>query len=159
MKTLVLFYFLILSTTLFAQTNESEKWQFEAAINVSEYNSLSISLEKEFTVNKFKFGPRIELLNPFGNLTYQVDGDTNTYQQTAQIRLRLVQFEWCIHDKIRIGAAPFWLLGPLPRYGYYKTPSSIYAHFDLDKEKTLSAEITLSTSRSELRQISVRKVF
>jgi hypothetical protein len=146
-------------TSFFLRAQESEKWQFESAINISGYNSLSISLEKEYTVGQFKFGPRVELLSPFGDLKYQVPGDSNIYRQSAQVRLRLLQIEWCVADRIRLGVAPIWMLGPLPRYGYYKTPSSIYAHFDLDKEKTLNTEISLSTTWDELMQISIRKVF
>lgn len=157
---LLLIIFLLLSTVSqsFSQTLETEKWQFEAAINISGYNSLSISLEKEFTYNQFKFGPRVELLNPFGDLIYMVN-DTSGFSQKAQIRLRLLQVEWSATDKIRIGAAPFWLLGPLPRRGYYKVPSSVYVHFDLDEKKTLSSEIAFTTSWNELAQISIRKTF
>ena len=159
MKICIFLFFLLVTTTLNAQMQESEKWQFESAINISGYNSLSISVEKEYTVGKFKFGPRAELLIPFGDQTYQVDGDSNIYRQTAQVRLRLMQIEWCVQDRIRLGIAPFWMLGPLPRYGYYKTPSSIYAHFDLDEAKTLSSEVSFSTTWDELMQISIRKVF
>jgi len=157
---LPLIFFLIFSTAnqVFSQALEAEKWQFEAAINISGYNSLSISLEKEYTVNKFKFGPRVELLNPFGDLIYMVN-DTSGFSQKAQIRLRLLQVEWSATDKIRIGAAPFWMLGPLPQRGYYKVPSSVYVHFDLDEKKTLSSEIAFTTSWEELSQISIRKTF
>lgn len=159
MKALIFLLFLLTSMYAKAQTIESEKWQFESAINISGYNSLSISLEREYTYNRFKFGPRIELISPFAELTYQVPEDSNIYRQTAQVRLRLMQIEWCVQDRVRLGIAPFWMLGPLPRYGYYKTPSSIYAHFDLDEAKTLNCEVSISTTWDELAQISIRKVF
>jgi hypothetical protein len=162
MKYFTLILFLLASMSLKAQKaplQESEKWQFESSINISGYNSLSISVEKEYTFGKFKFGPRVELLIPIDDITYQVSGDSNIYRQNAQIRLRLMQIEWCVQDRIRLGISPFWMLGPLPRYGYYKTPSSIYAHFDLDEAKTLSSEVSFSTTWNELIQISIRKVF
>jgi len=159
MKKILSVLLIFLSGFLMAQTEDNGKWKFEGAVNISEYSSLSISLEREYTYKKITFGPRVELVNPFSVLTYQIDGDTNIYQQFAQIRLRLLQVEWEASDRIKIGIAPFWMLGPLPRRGYYKTPSSAYVHFDLDKAKTLSSEISISTNFPEIVLISFRKVF
>lgn len=138
---------------------ERERYNVELAINVSEYNSLSVSIEKEFQYNNFYFGPRIEILNPFRQTTYTVKekGKDTTYTTDWQWRIRLAQIEWQATDRIRIGIAPFWMLGPQPRRGYYQTPSSIYATFWLDPSKTLQLECLLQTTSQAPVQFSVRK--
>jgi len=59
---------LLLCASLFSQgqsKDTSEKYAVELAANISYYNSLSISVEREFTYGKWKFGPRVELVNLF----------------------------------------------------------------------------------------------
>jgi len=133
---------------------KSESVFVEMAVNVSYYNSLSISIEKEFTYGKFKFGPRAELVNLFTTESYK--GGDSTYQMNTQFRLRLVQVEYQLNDKIRVGIAPLWLLGPLPKNGYYKTPTTIYAHIQL--KEGFSFEPSITSSNRELIQLSFRKI-
>jgi hypothetical protein len=133
---------------------ESEGVFVEMAVNVSYYNSLSISIEKEFTYGKFKFGPRAELVNLFTIENYK--GGDSIYQMNTQFRLRLAQVEYQLNDKIRVGIAPFWLLGPLPKNGYYKTPTTIYAHIQL--KEGFSFEPSITSSSRELIQLSFRKM-
>jgi hypothetical protein len=73
----------------------------------------------------------------------------------TQFRLRLAQVEYQLNDIIRVGIAPFWLLGPLPKNGYYKTPTTIYAHIQL--KEGFSFEPSFTTSSRELIQLSFRK--
>ena len=138
---------------------EKESYNVELAINVSEYNSLSVSIEKEFQYNNFFFGPRIEILNPFRQLTYTVKekGKDTTYTTDWQVRIRLAQIEYQATDRIRIGIAPFWMLGPVPRRGYYQTPTSLYATFWLDRQATLQLECLFQTTSQAPVQFSVRK--
>jgi hypothetical protein len=138
---------------------EKERYNVELAINVSQYNSLSVSIEKEFQYNKFFFGPRIEILNPFRQLTYTVQANNKdtTYTTDWQWRIRLAQIEYQATDRIRVGIAPFWMLGPQPRRGYYQTPSSLYATFWLDKPKTLQLECLFQSASQAPVQLSVRK--
>jgi len=138
---------------------QKESFNVELAINVSEYNSLSVSIEKEFQYNKFFFGPRIEVLNPFRQLTYTVkeDNKDTTYTTDWQWRIRLTQIEYQATDRIRIGIAPIWMLGPVPRRGYYQTPTSLYATFWLDKPKTLQLECLFQSTSQAPVQLSVRK--
>lgn len=128
-------------------------WGAEFAANISYYNSLSLSLEKNFEVGRFTFGPRAEYLRPLKSLSYNV-GDTS-YIMESQFRLRLVQVEFKLNNTIAIGASPFWLLGPIPRKGYYKTPSTIYAEVKL--KDGLFLETSFTTSDKELVQLSLRK--
>jgi len=128
-------------------------WAAEFSANVSYYNSLSFSLEKNFTVGRFTFGPRAEYVRPLKSLSYDV-GDTS-YIMESQFRLRLVQVEFALNDRIAVGASPFWLLGPIPRNGYYKTPSTIYAEIKL--KDGLFLETSFTTSDKELVQMSFRK--
>jgi len=138
---------------------QKESFNVELAINVSEYNSLSVSIEKEFQYNKFYFGPRIEILNPFRQPTYTVQANNKdtTYTTDWQWRIRLTQVEYQVNPKIRIGIAPIWMLGPVPRRGYYQTPTSLYATFWLDPHKTLQLECLLQTTSQAPVQLSVRK--
>jgi len=159
MKYLLLSCLLLFSSLFFTASaqdtiKQSERYMVEIAANVSQYNSLSISVEKEFTYNKFKFGPRVELVNLFNEQSYNAE-DT-TYVMTSQIRIRLAQIEYTLNDNVRIGVAPFWLLGPIPRKGFYKTPTSLYAHIQL--KEGLSLETSFTTSANEMVQISLRKV-
>jgi len=164
MKQLLLLWSLLLSSLFFTANaqdtvKQSERYMVEIAANVSQYNSLSISIEKEFTHGRFTFGPRVELLNPFNSQTYPgqtPEGKDTTFIMNAQVRLRLAQIEYSVNDKVRLGVAPLWLLGPLPRNGYYKTPSSVYAHFQL--KEGLSLETSFTTSEREMVQLSLRKV-
>jgi len=151
-KYVILLFSLILSQFVLAQ-DTSERWNVELAANIAQYNSLSISIEKEFTYGKFKFGPRVELVNLFEAQSYTAE-DT-TFQMTSQIRLRLAQIEYTLNDKVRVGVAPFWLLGPVPRKGFYRTPTSLYAHIQL--KEGLSLETSFTTSVNEMVQISLRK--
>ena len=151
-KYVILLFSLILSQFVLAQ-DTSERWNVEMSANIAQYNSLSISIEKEFTYGKFKFGPRVELVNLFESQSYKAE-DT-TFQMTSQIRLRLAQIEYTLNDKVRVGMAPFWMLGPVPRKGFYKTPTSLYAHIQL--KEGLSLETSFTTSVNEMVQISFRK--
>jgi len=159
MKYFILSCFVLFSS-LFTSAEEkdtipkSESVFGEMAVNVSYYNSLSISIEKEFTYGKFKFGPRAELVNLFTTENYK--GGDSTYQMNTQFRLRLVQVEYQLNDKIRVGIAPLWLLGPLPKNGYYKTPTTIYAHIQL--KEGFSFEPSITSSNRELIQLSFRKI-
>ena len=128
-------------------------WAAEFSANVSYYNSLSFSLEKNFRVGKFTFGPRAEYVRPLKSLSYNV-GDTS-YIMESQFRLRLVQVEFQLNNRVAVGVSPFWLLGPMPRNGYYKTPSTIYAEIKL--RDGLFLETSFTTSDKELIQMSFRK--
>ena len=158
MKYLAILYLLLFSS-LFAFSQESDTIQkservfVEMSVNISTYNSLSISVEKEFTYGKWKFGPRVELVNLFANQPYQ--GEDSTYFMNTQLRIRLLQIEYQVNPHLRVGIAPFWMLGPLPKNGFYKTPSSIYAHIQLKED--LSLETGITTSGQELIQLSFRK--
>jgi len=159
MKYLLLLCLLLFSSLFFTVSaqdtiKQSEKIFAEMSANISYYNSLSISMEKEFTYGKFTFGPRVELLNLFNTQTYE-GGDT-TFTMNTQVRLRLVQIEYRLNEYVKLGVAPLWLLGPLPINGYYKTPSSIYAHVQL--KEGLSLETSFTISDQETVQISLRKV-
>ena len=159
MKYLLFLCLLLFSSLLFTVSaqdtiKQSEKIFAEMSANISYYNSLSISMEKEFTYGKFTFGPRVELLNLFNTQTYE-GGDT-TFTMNTQVRLRLVQIEYRLNEYVKLGVAPLWLLGPLPRNGYYKTPSSVYAHVQL--KEGLSLETSFTISDQEMVQISLRKV-
>jgi len=159
MKYLLFLCLLLFSSLLFTVSaqdtiKQSEKIFAEMSANISYYNSLSISMEKEFTYGKFTFGPRVELLNLFNTQTYE-GGDT-TFTMNTQVRLRLAQIEYRLNEYVKLGVAPLWLLGPLPRNGYYKTPSSVYAHIQL--KEGLSLETSFTTSDQEMVQISLRKV-
>lgn len=123
------------------------------AFNIAQYYSMSISIEKTFTDGRWKFGPRAELVNPFTPQIYKA-GDS-TYTMNSQIRLRLIQAEYQINDKVRVGVAPFWLLGPVPRNGFYKTPTSFYGHIQI--KEGLSLETSFTTSQNEMVQISIRR--
>ena len=159
MKYLLLLCLLLFSSLFFTVSaqdtiKQSEKIFAEMSANISYYNSLSISMEKEFTYGKFTFGPRVELLNLFNTQTYE-GGDT-TFTMNTQVRLRLVQIEYRLNEYVKLGVAPLWLLGPLPINGYYKTPSSVYAHVQL--KEGLSLETSFTISDQETVQISLRKV-
>jgi hypothetical protein len=159
MKYFILLCFVLFSS-LFVSAKEpdtipqSESVFVEMAVNISYYNSLSISIEKEFTYGKFKFGPRAELVNLFTTESYE--GGDSTYQMNTQFRLRLAQVEYQLNDKIRVGIAPLWLLGPLPKNGYYKVPTTIYAHIQL--KEGFSFEPSITSSSRELIQFSFRKI-
>ena len=131
----------------------SESWAVEMSANVSYYNSLSISVEKTFTEGRWLFGPRVELVNLFNTVSYK--GEDSTYQMNAQLRVRLTQIEYKVNETLRLGIAPFWMLGPLPQKGFYKTPTTVYAHIQL--KEGLSLETSFTTSAKEFVQLSVRK--
>ncbi len=159
MKYLLLLCSLLYSSLFFTVSaqdtiKQSENIFVEMSSNISYYNSLSISVEKEFTYGKWKFGPRVELINIFGNESYTAE-DSN-FRMIAQMRVRLLQLEYQVTDRIRIGVSPFWLLGPLPKEGFYKVPSSVYAHIRI--KEGLSLETSLSNTNRELFQLSLRKV-
>jgi hypothetical protein len=73
----------------------------------------------------------------------------------VQFRIRLAQIEYRVNPNIKVGISPFWMLGPIPQRGYYKTPTSIYA--DIQLKEGLSLETTFTSSQRELVQLSVRK--
>lgn len=157
MKCLV-FWILILFSPLFVFSQDSlptqsERINIELAANFGLYNSLSASIEKEFTHGKWKFGPRVELINIFGKEPYTAEGVE--FEMIAQLRARLLQLEYQVTDRIRIGVAPFWVLGPLPKQGFYKLPSSVYTHIQI--KEGFSLETSLTNSKRELFQFSLRK--
>lgn len=147
---------LSLSSIVYSQNTkkQSEEINVEMAINAAQYHSMSISIEKTFTEGRWKFGPRVEVLNLFLPQTYK--GEDSTFTMNAQLRVRLAQIEYQLNDNVRIGIAPFWMLGPLPRNGFYKTPTSIYSHIQI--KEGLSLETSFTTSQNETVQISLRKV-
>ena len=159
MKYLLLLCSLLFSSLFFTASGQdtikqSENIFVEMSANMALYNSLSISVEKEFTYGKFTFGPRVELINIFGDESYiaeKVD-----FEMIAQIRVRLLQLEYQVTDRIRIGVTPFWMLGPLPKRGVYKVPSSVYTHIQI--KEGLSLETSLTNTNRELFQLSLRKV-
>ena len=155
MRSLLLCLLSLLYLSSSAQSlDTSESWDIEFAANVSTYNSLSVSIEKSFNYGRWVFGPRVELLNIFGSETYQAED--STYSMNNQVRIRLAQIEYKINPSVRIGIAPFWMLGPLPRNGFYKTPTSVYAHIQL--KEGLSVETSFTSSQREAVQISIRKM-
>ena len=94
------------------------------------------------------------MVNLFGDQSY-IGEDDSTYSMQNQIRVRLAQIEYQINPRLRIGIAPFWMLGPLPKRGFYKTPSSIYAHLQI--KEGLSLETSFTNSNKEMVQLSFRK--
>lgn len=158
MKLILLSLTLMLSLNIKAQTfnNEppnNERFNGELALSFGTINSLSISVEKEFTSGKLKFGPRIEFVNLL--LPQSYSGGDSTYSMNAQLRIRLIQVEYQVNPNLRVGIAPFWLLGPLPQKGYYKTPTTFYTHLQI--KEGFSLETSITTSKNELFQISFRK--
>ena len=152
---------LLLFSSLFAFSQESDTIQtservfVEMSVNISTYNSLSISVEKEFTYGRWKFGPRVELVNLFNDVNYVAEEDSN-YSMSAQLRIRLTQIEYQINPRLRVGVAPFWMLGPIPSQGFYKTPTTFYAHLQL--KEGFSFEPSITTSSKEFFQFSFRKI-
>jgi len=151
MKKLLFLMLFVFATSSICKSQDF--WAAEFSANVSYYNSLSFSLEKNFTVGRFTFGPRAEYVRPLKSLSYDV-GDTS-YIMESQFRLRLVQVEFQLNDRVSIGVSPFWLLGPIPRNGYYKTPSTFYAEIKLKNGVFL--ETSFTTSDNEFIQMSLRK--
>jgi len=152
---------LLLFSSLFAFSQKSDTIQkservfVEMSANISTYNSLSISVEKEFTYGKWKFGPRVELVNLFNAIDYIAEDDS-TYSMSSQLRIRLAQIEYQINPHLRVGVAPFWMLGPIPPKGFYKTPTTFYAHLQL--KEGFSFESSITTSSKEFYQFSFRKI-
>ena len=157
MKSLLTFLLCLFFSFVSGQSklkDASESWAVEMSANVSYYNSLSISVEKTFTEGRWLFGPRVELINLFTPVNYIAEDDS-TYQMSAQLRVRLAQIEYQINPHLRVGIAPFWMLGPLPQRGFYKTPTTIYAHIQI--KKGLSLEASFTTTAEEFVQLSIRK--
>lgn len=160
----LLFFSLSSAGALKAQdtTTTKERINVEMAIQVKpDYTAYSLSIEREFQYNQFYFGPRIELENPFRQQQYRVvenNRDTVHYYNLL-LNIRLVQIEYQLNPHLRIGIAPFWMQGPLPRKGWYKTPSSIYAHFWLDKPQTLQLIAQFNTHLPNPVQLELRKRF
>jgi len=133
--------------------NSDERWIGRIAANVSGYNSLSVSIEREFTQGNWTFGPKLELLNPFGWISYKTENGVE--QMNSQVRIYLARVEWHKSDKIGFGASPFWMLGPVPRKGYYLTPSSVWISYNISDKNQM--EISATNSRDLLLQLSFRK--
>lgn len=157
MKNLILFI-LVLSFSLVVSAQDSiptqsERINVEISTNLSLYNSLSVSIEKEFTHGRWRFGPRVELVNIFGYEPYIAE--KVNFKMIAQMRVRLLQLEYQVTDRVRIGITPFWMLGPLPKKGFYKVPSSVYSHVQL--KEGFSLETSLTNSKRELFQLSLRR--
>tara|TARA_Y100000389_G_scaffold65072_1_gene61112 strand:- start:508 stop:1002 length:495 start_codon:yes stop_codon:yes gene_type:complete len=158
MKNLILFI-LVLSFSLIVSAQDSiptqsERINVELSTNLSLYNSLSVSIEKEFIHGRWRFGPRVELVNIFGNEPYTAE--KVNFKMITQMRVRLLQLEYQVTDRVRIGVTPFWMLGPLPKQGFYKVPSSVYTHIQLKED--FSLETSLTNTKRELIQFSLRKV-
>ncbi len=151
---------LIFSTFTYAQINDTlnvkthEKINVEFASCIGIYNYLSISVEKEFTQGRFKFGPRVEFVNLLN--IEQYTAEKKDYEMIAQLRIRLLQLEYQLTDRLRVGVVPIWMKGPLPQYGFYQTPSSVYGHIQL--KEGFSLEATLTNTNRKLIEISLRKV-
>jgi len=137
-----------------SQNNTSERVNFEFACNFATNHSLSISVEKEFTYNKWKFGPRVEFVNLLNSQQYTAEN--SNYEMIAQLRIRLLQLEYQAADRIRIGIVPIWMKGPIPGYGFYQTPSSAYIHIQLKED--FSLETSFTNVDKELIEFSFRKV-
>ena len=157
MKHLVfLILILLLSLVVSAQDSvptQSERINVEFATNIGTNNSLSISVEKTFTYNKWKFGPRVEFVNLLN--AQQYTAEKMKYEMIAQLRVRLLQLEYQVTDRIRVGIVPVWMKGPLPQYGFYQVPSSIYTHIQLKEGFCL--ETTFTNTNQELIELSFRK--
>lgn len=153
------FALLLASTFTYGEVSDtskpktSEEIIVEFATNIGTNNSLSISMEKTFTYNKWKFGPRVEFANLLNDQQYTAEN--NDYEMIAQLRVRLLQLEYQVTDRIRIGVAPLWMKGPLPQFGFYQVPSSMYAHIQLKEGFCL--ETTLTNVERELIEFSLRK--
>lgn len=147
---------------LFSLHTQAQKPKTEELVNMesaiqatAEYYAYSFSIEKEFQYNNFFFGSRVELMNPFNAQPYIGGGDSLSYN--LLLNIRLLQLEYKIDENVRVGVAPVWAKRPLPSIGYYKTPSSVYAHFWLDKEKTLHLITQLNLYKENRFQIELRK--
>jgi|TARA_R110000796_G_scaffold214703_1_gene330644 hypothetical protein len=147
MKKLTILLGILLS---YAMTTNGQA-TLEIAANMSHYNSLSIGFEKMFSYKKFKFGPSVEYLSLGSNEEYNEDGDT--FLMNAQYRIRLLQIEYPLHDKVTIGLSPVWMLGPIPRKGLYMTPFSAYVRFEL--LEYVFVETTFTNSKRESIQLSL----
>jgi hypothetical protein len=159
-KKILALIMLMISSFTYAKTsdtskiNTSEKINVEFACNLTGNSSLSISVEKEFTHNKWKFGPRVEFVNLLN--TQQYTAEKMKYEMIAQLRVRLLQLEYQASDRIRIGVVPIWMLGPIPKSGFYRTPSSAYIHIQLKED--FSLETSFSNVDKEVIALSFRKV-
>ena len=159
-KTVLTLIILMISSFTYGKTSDTsqsniyEKINFEFACNWATNHSLSISVEKEFTYNKWKFGPRVEFVNLLNSQQYTAE--KKDYEMVAQLRVRLLQLEYQVSDRIRIGIAPIWMKGPLPSSGFYKTPSSAYFHIQLKED--FSIETSFTNVDRELIELSFRKV-
>lgn len=153
------FALLLASTFTYAEVSDtskpktSEEIIVEFATNIGTNHSLSISVEKTFTYNKWKFGPRVEFANLLN--TQQYTAEKMDYEMIAQLRVRLLQLEYQVTDRIRIGIVPTWMKGPLPQSGFYQVPSSIYTHIQLKEGFCL--ETAFTNANRELIELSFRK--
>ena len=141
---------------------EKERYNVEMAIQVKpDYTAYAFSIEKEFQYNNFYFGPRIEIENPFSRQAYivQEKGKDTIHYYNLLLNIRLVQIEYQLNPQVRVGIAPFWMQGPLPRKGWYKTPTSLYAQFWLDKPKSLQLVAQFNTHLPNPVQLELRKRF
>lgn len=160
MKTIILTFTLLLASTFtYAEASDtskpktSEEIVLEFATNIGTNHSLSISIEKTFTYNKWKFGPRVEFANLLNVQHYTAE--KMKYEMIAQLRVRLLQLEYQLTDRIRIGVVPVWMKGPLPQSGFYQVPSSLYTHIQLKEGFCL--ETTFTNTNQELIEVSFRK--
>ena len=153
MKTLFLTFTLLISSfTLYSQIEE-ELCRAELNFNVSTYNSLSASIEKEFRYNDWYFGPRVEVMNPFGLVRYNTEKGEMTMR--AQLRIQPLRLEWEKNQRIRFGISPFWMLGPIPRQGFYQVNTSIWTSIRLTESKRIEAG--LNTAKEIPFQVSFRQ--
>ena len=144
--------FFVSSFNIYGQVQE-EKWRTELSFNMSTYSALSASIEKEFRYNDWYFGPRVELVNPFGTIKYTTQkGDK---YMTSQIRVQLLRVEWEKDKIMRFGIAPFWMLGPIPREGFYQINTSIWAGIRISETKRIEAGF--NTAREIPFQVSFRQ--
>lgn len=157
MKNLILIFTFFFPTLLIGQPIEQEKWRAELSFNLSNYNSFSASIEKEFRYNNWYFGPRVELLNPFGVVKYNTsDTINNGYKEMrSQFRIQLLRLEWQKNKKLRFGISPFWMLGPIPREGFYQINTSVWASIYFKETKRV--EVSLNSAKEIPFQISLRQ--
>ena len=153
MKKVLILLIILHSSILSGAQVQQERLVGEVNATFSSYTSFSVTVGKEFRYNKWFFGPRIDLVNPIGLLTYRTkDGEMT---MSSQVRVYLSRIEWQGWDNVRIGASPFWMLGPIPRNGYYLTPSSVWVNYKLSEKRRIEATVTNNTDI--LIQLSFRQ--
>lgn len=153
MKKLIIY--LLISAGSIGSSVAQDSLRINLAATASSYHSWSIGFSQMFPWGKFRLGPSADYCVLTRYEEYQADGES--FLMDAQLRINLVNIEYPIGDRVSVGVSPFWLLAPLPRRGYYKIPSSIYARFEIYNNLFYKAVIT-NTDR-EFMQMSLIKRF